>query len=82
MTYVYPDWELGADTYFKIAASAKQGSPHHWKFSKMHAGPRFAHDFQLAYVYDYIAIAQATSEVIQNRENEHVRSMGQGETRH
>jgi hypothetical protein len=29
----------------KISAPAKQGSAHHWKFFKMHIGPRFAHSF-------------------------------------
>jgi hypothetical protein len=30
----------------KIAAPAKQGSAHHWKFSKVHTSPQFAHSFQ------------------------------------
>jgi hypothetical protein len=30
----------------KIAAHVKQGSMHHWKFSKVHTDPRFAHGFQ------------------------------------
>jgi hypothetical protein len=30
----------------KIAAHAKQGSAHHWKFSKEYTGPRFVHSFQ------------------------------------
>jgi hypothetical protein len=31
---------------FEIAANAKQGYAHHWKYPKVHIGPRFAHDFQ------------------------------------
>jgi hypothetical protein len=30
----------------EIAAPAKQGSPHDWKFSKARTGSRFAHNFQ------------------------------------
>jgi hypothetical protein len=30
----------------EIAAPAKQNSKHHWKFSKVHTGLRFAHGFQ------------------------------------
>jgi hypothetical protein len=30
----------------KIAAPAKQGSLHHWKFSKVHTSRRFAHSCQ------------------------------------
>ena len=29
-----------------IATPAKQGFAHHWKFSKVHTGPRFAQSFQ------------------------------------
>jgi hypothetical protein len=32
----------------EIAASAKQGSPQHWKFSNAHTCSRFAHGFQTA----------------------------------
>jgi hypothetical protein len=30
----------------EIAAPAKQGSPHHWQFSKAHTGSRFTYSFQ------------------------------------
>jgi hypothetical protein len=47
MSYACPAWELAADTTsLKIAAPAKQGPMHHWKFSTVHTGPRFAHGFQ------------------------------------
>jgi hypothetical protein len=37
----------------------------------------------LPYVYDYVTkLCRQQGKVIQNREDEHVRSIGQGETRH
>jgi hypothetical protein len=68
-----------------IAATTKQGSPQHWKFSKVHTGPRCAHGFQPSVCYDYstiINLCRQQAEVIKNRGNEHVRSIGQGEGRH
>jgi hypothetical protein len=66
----------------KIAAPVKQGSPHHWKFSKMHTGPRFAHDFQPSVsIRLNKKLSRQQAEAIQNHENEHVRSIGQGEAR-
>jgi hypothetical protein len=39
--------------------------------------------FSLPYVYDYITkLGRQHAEVIQNHENEHVHSIGQGEARH
>jgi hypothetical protein len=67
----------------EIAAPAKQGSAHHWKFSKVHTGLRFAHSFQPSVRKDYITrLSKKQAEVIQNHENDHVRSIGQGEARH
>jgi hypothetical protein len=51
-----------------IAAPAKQGTPHHWQFSKAHTGSRNEHGFPLA--------------VILNHDNENARNIGQGEARH
>jgi hypothetical protein len=66
----------------KIAAHEKLGFPHHWKYSKVHAGPRFRAAFGLPYVYDYvIKLFRQQADVIQNHENKHVRSIGQGEAR-
>jgi hypothetical protein len=43
-TYACPGWEIRCRHLpLKIAAPKKQGSPHHWKFSKVHTGPRFTH---------------------------------------
>jgi hypothetical protein len=39
--------------------------------------------FQVPYVYDYITkLCRRQAEIIHNRENENVRNIGQGETRH
>jgi hypothetical protein len=67
----------------KIAEPAKQGSPHYWKFSKLHTGPQFPHGFQpsIHIIRLYKILHRQQAEVIQNRENEHVRSTGQGEDR-
>jgi hypothetical protein len=85
MTYAFPAWELAADiTSLKISAPAKQSPPHHWKFSEVNTGPRFAHGFQ-PYVCTciplYNKIVQQQAKVIQN-ENEHVHSIEQDEARH
>jgi hypothetical protein len=58
-------------------APAKQGSPHHWKISKVHTASNLPH------VYGYITkLCRQQAEVIQNHENEHVRSTGNSEARH
>jgi hypothetical protein len=55
----------------------KQGSLHHRKFSKVHTG------FDIPYAHDYVTkLCRRQAEVIQNHENEHVRSIGQGEASH
>jgi hypothetical protein len=66
----------------KIAAPTKRGFPHHWKSCKVHTGLRIAHGFQPSvYIRLYKKICRQQAEVIQNHENEHVRSIGQGEAR-
>jgi hypothetical protein len=47
----------------EITAPAKQGSPHHWQFSKAHDGPRIAQGFQYS-VHSrlYNKIMQATKQ--------------------
>jgi hypothetical protein len=73
----------GRHLLLNIAAQAKQGSADHWKFSKVHTGPRFAHSYQPSVcIRLYNEIMQATSKVIQNHENEYVRGIGQGEASH
>jgi hypothetical protein len=47
MTYACPAWEIAPDHHLlKLQAPAKQSSPHHWKYSKVHTASRFAHGFQ------------------------------------
>jgi hypothetical protein len=76
MTYACPAWELAA-------APTKHGFPHNWKFSKVHTGLRFAHGFQHSLcIRLYKKLCRQQAEVIQNYENEHVCSIGQGEARH
>jgi hypothetical protein len=58
----------------KIAAHAKQGFAHHWKFFKVHMAlnlPRYIRQ-----------LCRQQAEVIQSHENEHVRGTGKGEARH
>jgi hypothetical protein len=63
MTYAWP--RLGVSERqlpLKIAAPTKQVSPHHWKFSKVHTGPRCAHGFHSSLcIRLYNKIVQATS---------------------
>jgi hypothetical protein len=69
----------------KIAAPKKQGSAHHWNFSMVHIGQRFAPAFNLPYIYmrDYgTKLCRQQAEVIQNHENEYVRVIGKGEARY
>jgi hypothetical protein len=67
----------------KISVPAKQGSSHHWKFSNMHTIRDLRMAFNLLYLYDYVAkLCRQQAEVIQNHENEHVCSIGQGEAMH
>jgi hypothetical protein len=59
----------------EIAAFAKQGSEHHWKFSKMHAA------FNIPYVYDYLLkLCRQQAEVIQIMRMHMFLNTGQGET--
>jgi hypothetical protein len=59
MIYACPVWELPADTSLEITAPAKQGSSHHWKFSKVHMALNLPYIY--IYMYDYITVVQATS---------------------
>jgi hypothetical protein len=52
----------GRYPFIEIAAPAKQGSPHHWQFSKAHTGSRIAHGFHHpVHVRFYNKIMQAAS---------------------
>jgi hypothetical protein len=77
MSYVCPTWKLEADTNLKSAAPSKQGSPLHWKFCKVHTDPHFVKHFDPSDRYDYIIkLFRQEAEVVQNHENEQVRSIG------
>jgi hypothetical protein len=84
MTYACPAWQLAADTYL-----LKLQHPQNEVLRTIRNFPRFTpvrdlHTaFNIPYVYDYITnLCRQEAEVIQNHENEHIRSIGQGEDRH
>jgi hypothetical protein len=60
--YTCPASELAADTYpIKLRCLQKKFSAH-WKLSKVHTGPQFAHDFRPSvFMRLYNKIVQATS---------------------
>jgi hypothetical protein len=72
---LYNEGQLPLETSpLKIAAHAKQGSAHHWIFSNVHTGPRFAHSFQPSVCIRLCnKIVQAKAEVIQNHEKDKVK---------
>jgi hypothetical protein len=84
MTYACPAWELAADTYLlKLQRMQNKvlrtigNFPWCTPVRDLHTA------FNLLYVYDYITkLCGQQAEVIQNHENEYVRSIRQGEDRH
>jgi hypothetical protein len=84
MTYACLAWELAADAYIlklqrlqNEAFRAVGECPRCKPVRDLHT------TFNLPYVYDYIIkLCRQQAEVIQNHENEDVRSIGQGEARH
>jgi hypothetical protein len=84
MTYVCPVWKFAADIYvLKLQRLQNKvlrttgNFPRCTPVRDLHAA------FNLPYVYDYITkLCRQQAEVIQNHENEHVHSIGQGEARH
>jgi hypothetical protein len=84
MTYACAAWEFAADTLiFEIAAPAKQGSPHHWKFPKVHTFPRFAHGVQPSvYILLYNKISQATSRGHEKSDTDNVRGLNLTAVKH
>jgi hypothetical protein len=84
MTYSCPAWELAADIYL-----LKLWRLQNKVFCTIENFPKrtSAHDlhtaFNFPYVYDYTTkLCRQQAEVIQNHENEHVCTIGQGEARH
>jgi hypothetical protein len=84
MTYACPAWELAADTYLLKLQRLRNkffrtigNFPRYTPVRDLHTA------FDLPYVYDYITkLCRQQVEVIQNHDNEHVRSIGQGEAGH
>jgi hypothetical protein len=84
MTYACLSCEFSADTHLLILqrlqtkvlrtnGKISRGTP----VRDLHTA------FNLPYVYDYITkLCRQQAEVIQNHENEHIRSIGQGKARH
>jgi hypothetical protein len=84
MTYACPAWELAAEVYNVKLQRLKnkvlctiENCPRCTLIRDLHTA------FSLPYVYGYITkLCRQRAEVAQNRENEHVRGIGQGEARH
>jgi hypothetical protein len=84
MTYASPAWEFAADTnLMKLQRLQNKvlrtiGS---YPRSTLVCDLRMA--FQIPFLYDYITkLCRQQAEVIQNRDKENVRTIGQGEARH
>jgi hypothetical protein len=84
MTYDCPAWELTADTHL-LKLQRLQNKILRTTGNVLSCTPvrDLNTAFNLPYVYDYITkLCRQQAEVIQNHENEHVRSIGQREARH
>jgi hypothetical protein len=84
MPYASSAWEYAADTYLmKLQGLHNKALRTIGNFQRrtpvrdLHVG------FEIAFVYDYITkLCRQQSEVIQNRDNENVRHIGQGSANH
>jgi hypothetical protein len=84
MTYASPAWEFAADTHLMKLKRLQNkvlrtigNYPRRKPVSDMHLA------FQIPYIYDYITkLCMQKAEVIQNHDNENVRTIGQSEVRH
>jgi hypothetical protein len=81
MTYACPAWKLAADTYLlKLQHLQNKVLRNIGNFPRCTPVRDLHMAFNLPYVHDYITkLCRQQPEVIQNHENEHVRSLGQGE---
>jgi hypothetical protein len=84
MTYACPTWELATDTYLlklqRLQNNVLRIIGNVARCVSVH-GLHMA--FNLLYIYDYIIkLCRQQAEVIQNRDNEHVRTIGQSKARH
>jgi hypothetical protein len=84
MTYACLAWESAADTYLlKLQRLQNKVLRAIGNFPKFSPVLDLHMAFNLTYVYDYTRnLCKQQAEVIQNYENEHVPSIGQGEARH
>jgi hypothetical protein len=84
MTYASPAWESAADTHLMKLQRLQNkvlrttgNYPSRKPVRDLHLA------LQIPFVYDYITqLGRQQAEVIQNHDNENVRSIGQGEARH
>jgi hypothetical protein len=84
MTYASPAWEFAADTHLLKLQRLQNKVLHAITKLPRRTPVRDLHlAFQIPYVYDYITkLCRKPAEVIQNHDNENVRSIEQGETPH
>jgi hypothetical protein len=84
MTYASPAWESAADNHLMKLQRLQNkvlrtigNYPRRTPVRDLHLA------FQIPFVYDYITkLCRQQAEVIQNHDNENVRTIGQGEARH
>jgi hypothetical protein len=83
MTYACPTLELAADTcLLKLQRLQNKVLRTIGNFPRWTSVRNWHTAFTLPYIYDYITkLCKQQAEVIQNHENEQVRSIGQGEAR-
>jgi hypothetical protein len=84
MTYAFPAWEFAADIYLLKLQRLQNKDPRTTgNFPSCTPVHHLHKAFDLPYVYDCITkLCRQQAEIIQNHENEDVRSIGQGEARH
>jgi hypothetical protein len=84
ITYACPSWEFVADTHLlKLKRLKKKVLRTTDSFPRRTTIRDFFFAFQIHFVYDYIMkLCRQQAKVIQNNDNENVRSIGQGETHH
>jgi hypothetical protein len=83
MTYACLTWEFVADTLLKLQRMQNKVLRTIGSFPRCTPVRALHTDFNLPYVYDYMTkLSRRQTEVIQNHEKAHVRSIGQGEARH
>jgi hypothetical protein len=84
MTYTSPAWELAADTnLLKLQCLQNKVLRTIGNFPRRTPTRDLHLAFQIPFVYDYITkLCRQQAEVIQNHDNENVRTIEEGEARH